>query len=69
MYAYSFKHIDSSADSIEVINWFQTCLKQLSTLAGLKKIKKDAEKMRTKLTKNGNLHWGEQICQLEKNSL
>lgn len=52
MYAYTFKHIDSRAYSIEIITCFQICLKQRSALADFKKVRKDAGKLRNKWTKN-----------------
>lgn len=68
MYAYTFKHIDSMADSIEVIAWFQTCLKQLSALASFKKNQEGWWKNEKQIDKKLKSTLGEANISTEKHS-
>lgn len=68
MHAYTFKHIDSSADSTQVISWFQTCLKELSALAGFKKNQEGYQKNEKQIDKKLKSMLGEANMSTEKNS-
>lgn len=56
MYAYTFKHIDSSADSTEVMKLVSHLLKTAVSFGWSEEIKKNAEKIGGKLITNQNLY-------------